>query len=186
MGYKNIEDKKTYNKKYYQEHRKKILKDTKRYKEENPEYYKEYIKKWRERNPEYGKVHHLVNRGKELEQVKKWRENNLEYRKRYKKEYYETEKGKATNQRNQCTRRAREKKIINTLTAQEWIDILKRYKFRCAYCDCEFTLFNRETRDHIIPISKNGDNIRENIVPACQSCNSKKNNKSIDEFKEVI
>ncbi|MCK4464389.1 MAG: HNH endonuclease [Bacteroidales bacterium] len=38
-------------------------------------------------------------------------------------------------------------------------------------------MFNRETKDHVIPISKGGDNTKENIVPACQSCNSKKFNK---------
>ena len=77
----------------------------------------------------------------------------------------------------QSKRRARGKNIINTLTAEEWINILKEYKFRCAYCGKEFTLFDRETHDHVIPISKGGNNIRENIVPACKSCNSRKYNK---------
>ena len=71
--------------------------------------------------------------------------------------------------------------IINTLTSNEWLGILKKYYWRCAYCGKEFDLFNRPTRDHIIPISKGGDNVKENIVPACKSCNSKKYNKIIKE-----
>ena len=38
------------------------------------------------------------------------------------------------------------------------------------------------TRDHIIPISKGGNNVKENIVPAYRSCNSKKHNKLILEL----
>ncbi|MDB4875733.1 MAG: hypothetical protein JWM41_2179 [Gemmatimonadetes bacterium] len=28
--------------------------------------------------------------------------------------------------------------------------------------------------DHVIPISRGGSHTRENVVPACRSCNSKK------------
>ena len=33
------------------------------------------------------------------------------------------------------------------------------------------------SKEHIIPIGKGGNNIRENIVPACIVCNSSKGNK---------
>jgi 5-methylcytosine-specific restriction endonuclease McrA len=95
------------------------------------------------------------------------------------KRWEKTEKGKFHNRRHYFKRKTQERGILNTLTVEEWIDILKQYKFRCAYCGKEFTLFNRETRDHIIPISKGGDNAKENVVPACKSCNSKKSNKII-------
>ena len=36
----------------------------------------------------------------------------------------------------------------------------------------------RLTMDHITPISKGGAHTASNIVPACQSCNSKKNNRA--------
>ena len=41
------------------------------------------------------------------------------------------------------------------------------------------------TKDHVIPISKGGHNTKENIVPACQSCNNKKYNKIL-EVEEVV
>lgn len=36
--------------------------------------------------------------------------------------------------------------------------------------------------DHIIPLSRGGDNTLANVAPACSSCNSSKGNKSLDEF----
>ena len=174
-----------YNKKYYQKHKEKILKNAEKYKKENSEYYKKYIKEWRKRNPEYGKAHHLANRERELEQVKKWGEKNIGHRKEYKKEYLQTE-GKMTNQKSQYMRRAKMRKLINNLPVQEWLDILEKYNYVCAYCGIEFDCENLPTKDHIIPIDKGGHTVKENIVPACKSCNSKKNNKLIYELKEAI
>ena len=37
----------------------------------------------------------------------------------------------------------------------------------------------RLTQDHVIPLSKGGQHIKENIVPACPSCNSKKGNRML-------
>ena len=166
-------------------------------KEWNRQYYINNKKRENERskqqyrnNPNYHEKYYEGNKEKILKQHKQWSEDNPEYNKKYyignvekmkkqRKQYMATEKGKANRQRGSVKRQAREKNIINTLTAEEWIDILKEYKFKCAYCGCEFTLFNRETRDHVIPISKGGNNVKENIVPSCKSCNSKKHNKII-------
>jgi len=48
---------------------------------------------------------------------------------------------------------------------------------KCAYCGIDFDENNLPTRDHIIPISKGGDNTKENVIPACRICNAKKGNK---------
>ena len=60
-----------------------------------------------------------------------------------------------------------------------WRDMRKRLPLinPGRYEDKEFNLFDRPTRDHVIPISKGGNNTKENIVPACGSCNSKKKDK---------
>ena len=153
-----VNKKREYNRKYYYENRERLLKYQKKWESENRESCNKNQKKYREKNPEL---------------QTEWRKKNPEYSNNWAK----TEKGKANNQRGAAKRQAREKNIINTLTAEEWIDILKEYKFRCAYCGKEFTLFDRETHDHVIPISKGGDNTKGNIVPACKSCNSKKHDK---------
>jgi len=164
------EDKKEYMKQYREGNKIYIKENKKQYYQNNKKHHQELMKEWRKNHPEYIK-----------EYDKEWHRNNPEYNKQYRKnnpeyinEWYKTEKGKALAQRSRSKRRSKLREITNTLTANEWIDILKQYKFRCAYCGKEFTLFDRETRDHVIPISKGGDNTKENVVPACQSCNSKK------------
>ena len=171
----------------------------KQYHKENYEKLKNYIKQWRKNNPNKVKGYKRKWREGNQEQSKKYREQwqlkNPKYDKQYKiknkekiseqqKQYFQTEAGKATNQGGHYNRRAKELECINTLTTEEWIDILKEYKFKCAYCGKEFTLFNRETKDHVIPISRGGHNTKENIVPACKSCNSKKHDKILIKKEE--
>ena len=146
---------------------------------------KEDAKKWcqgkkrKDYMREYNKNYRIKNIDKISKQNEQWRKDNPEKLKKYYSKYQETKNGKARRQREYSKRSAKERLMINTLTAEEWIDILKKYKFKCAYCGKEFTLFDRETKDHVIPISKGGNNVKENIVPACKSCNSKKHNKLI-------
>lgn len=59
----------------------------------------------------------------------------------------------------------------STLTAVQWLFIKDLYSHRCVYCGRKM---QRLTQDHIIPLSKGGMHTMDNIVSACQSCNSKK------------
>lgn len=52
----------------------------------------------------------------------------------------------------------------------------------CAYCGRKLTQKNA-TVDHIKPISKGGDGKRENLIPVCKSCNLRKGNLSLEEFR---
>jgi 5-methylcytosine-specific restriction endonuclease McrA len=115
-----------------------------------------------------------MNSKSKNEYNKQWRIKNKDKMLEYQKKYTLTEKGKASRQRSDCKRRAIDKNIINTLTSDEWLNILKEYNYKCAYCGCEFNENNMPTREHIIPVSKGGQNVKENIIPACISCNSKK------------
>ena len=112
----------------------------------------------------------------------KWAIRDPEYMKNYRK----TENGKASKQRSKSRRRAIMKEIVNTLTSQEWLDLLEAHDYKCAYCGVEFDCENLPEKDHVIPISKGGDNIKENIVPACRNCNAKKRNKDICELDLAI
>jgi len=187
-----MSDRKEYYKEYYQKNKEAKLEYCKQYYWKNKEARLKYSKQRHLIHPEYNKQYYQEHKESEIEYSKKYRREHKEaiserdriYTQEHKKElaeynkkWHKTEEGKSSRQRRKVKRKAREKEIINTLTSDEWINILKEHKFRCAYCGKEFTLFDRETRDHIIPISKGGDNIKENIVPACKSCNSKKHNK---------
>jgi 5-methylcytosine-specific restriction endonuclease McrA len=60
---------------------------------------------------------------------------------------------------------------VNDLTAAQWEEIKAAYGHRCVYCG---RTMQRLTKDHIVPLAKGGTHTFSNIVPACQSCNSKK------------
>ena len=58
-----------------------------------------------------------------------------------------------------------------TLSHAQWREIKEAFDHRCAYCGRKM---QRLTRDHITPTVAKGDHHIHNIVPACQSCNSRK------------
>lgn len=51
-------------------------------------------------------------------------------------------------------------------------NIFKRDRHRCAYCNTKENL----TIDHVVPRSQGGRDSWDNLVTACQKCNSKKGN----------
>ena len=60
---------------------------------------------------------------------------------------------------------------VNDLTPAQWEDIKNTFNHRCAYCKRKM---KRLTMDHITPLIKGGSHTMQNVVPACKSCNSKK------------
>ena len=76
--------------------------------------------------------------------------------------------------KNRLSRKAREKLVENTLTAQELKIIKDKYK-NCVYCGKDKEL----TYEHIISIRKGGNNSFYNIVRACLGCNSSKGTKDV-------
>jgi 5-methylcytosine-specific restriction endonuclease McrA len=77
-------------------------------------------------------------------------------------------------QRRAATKRRKALKrgaLINDLTAAQWNEIKAAYGHRCVYCGCTMA---RLTQDHLTPLSQGGAHTKTNVVPACQSCNSKK------------
>ncbi len=74
-------------------------------------------------------------------------------------------------------RRARRAGNGGSHTVAEWREKVAEFGSRCAYCREEKPL----TRDHVVPISRGGTDDIENIVPACRSCNSRKNARSAAE-----
>ena len=115
-------------------------------------------KAWRLANPEQvrarGKARYAAHREQARTQDKEWCVVN-------------PEKKLARNHQ----RRARKNgAAINDFTADQWREMKQLFHGRCAYCGKKARL----TQDHILPLSKGGNHTANNIVPACQSCNSKK------------
>lgn len=84
-----------------------------------------------------------------------------------------------SNRRKIQRRQANKQRLEASFTDKDWIRALKYFNETCAYCGNGPSLFDHHKtlqQDHYIPISKGGGYIRENIVPACQTCNCEKSN----------
>lgn len=57
--------------------------------------------------------------------------------------------------------------------------IFQRDGHACRYCGQGRNL----TVDHVLPLSRGGDNAQDNLVTACRSCNSSKHDKTPEEWQ---
>jgi 5-methylcytosine-specific restriction endonuclease McrA len=121
---------------------------------------RERLRRYRQRHPE--RIREFSRRAYEIdggEYQRKWRKLN------------------PLKKREQRTRRrARKMNASGSHTLAEWIARVRLYRWRCAYCRKRVTL-KTLTQDHMIPLSKGGSDFASNLVPACRSCNSRKNAK---------
>lgn len=69
---------------------------------------------------------------------------------------------------------ARKSGRISTLSVSEWKRIKSEFANSCAYCGVQTDDLQQ---DHFVPKSLGGNHEVGNIIPACKSCNSSKNNK---------
>ncbi len=60
--------------------------------------------------------------------------------------------------------------------------ILIRDKYRCQYCGRKGTAFDL-TLDHIVPRSRGGRSLAENLCAACRACNNRKGDRTPDEAR---
>ena len=56
-----------------------------------------------------------------------------------------------------------------------------RDRMMCAYCGTQHASAGKLSRDHIVPRSRGGSDAWMNVVTACRSCNSKKDNLTLKE-----
>jgi 5-methylcytosine-specific restriction endonuclease McrA len=54
--------------------------------------------------------------------------------------------------------------------------VFARDEWRCQYCGAA-----AENLDHVVPRSRGGSHTWDNVVAACRRCNSRKENRMIDE-----
>lgn len=132
---------------------------------------REYNNKRKKEIAEYNKKYYINNSENIKLRVKRWIEEN-------------PEKSKELSRRSFHIRNSRKKKLLSTFTKSEWNECKKYFEnengvTECAYCGKEM---KRVTQDHFIPVSKGGNYSKDNILPACSSCNSSKCNKDFDEW----
>ena len=136
-------------------------------------------KEWRENNKErkkeYNKEYYENNKERKKEYDKEYYENNKEHIKEYYKEYYENNPDKVFNYANK--RRSIEENQGRGISKDQWYEMMEFFDWKCAYSG-EY-IGGKENRcirsiDHIIPLSKGGENEIWNCIPMHRSYNSSK------------
>ena len=177
------------NKQYYKENKEKILINDKKYKEANKERYLKYQAEWRKENQarikktskdyykenretilQKNKEYDKKNKAERLEYLRQWRKNNRELQRGYKNR-----------------RRYFIKELPATLTLNDWEVTKKDFDFKCAYCGLSEEEHLKKHnislhQEHFIPVNDGGEYTHNNIIPACQSCNSSKRDTSFFEW----
>lgn len=175
------EEKREYARQYYANNTEKERDRFRKYRLENIEKVKEARHKYYTKNAEKVKEHsrryRLDGAEKVRETQRKSRIKNIEKAKEYGRKYRadRPEISRSTSQR----RRARKKQAESTLTVTEWQKIVDDHFGRCHYCGAKTDDLHQE---HKTPLSKGGGYTMDNIVPACQSCNSSKGTKDYKQF----
>lgn len=137
-------------------------------------YNKEYYSKHREESSISCKQWRENHTQERSDYLREWRENNFSYNLDWRKSH--REENRKIARESERRRRARKRNAI-----VEQIDEDKIYKRdcnKCVYCGS----VNNLTLDHIIPIAKNGNHTENNLVIACQSCNSSKQDKPLEKW----
>jgi len=151
-----------YYKKYYSQEEQKKKK---------AEYFKQYYPKNKETILARGKEWRETNREKYLEGMRDWYRRNKQKKLELSKQYYsENEHNRSYRRIVYQRRRARLKHLPHTLTQQEWEDCLQYFNYQCAYCGATGAM----THEHVTPVTLGGGYTKDNIIPACHSCNSSK------------
>lgn len=156
--------------------------------EKNGRYYQKNKDKINKRNAEWAKANlerRLENRRawakknlpKELKRSRDWKQANpvkarttlKDWRIRHPEKYIQYGK----------TRRARVLGCaINDFTEKQWQELKIAYNNNCAYCGIKSDKLQQE---HVIPLSRGGNNTLSNIVPSCAWCNGHKKDKTPEE-----
>lgn len=161
-----------------------IKKYSQAYAKENRERYRLKEKERREKNPEKyherNKAYYMENREKNLKRYKEYYHKNAEeIRKRWKihgKKYYNKNRDKLLIKAE--TRRQQKINGIVDFDESKWDECKNFFEHKCCYCGKETKL----TQDHFVPFGHNGEYSKNNIIPACFSCNSSKNDSDFFEW----
>jgi 5-methylcytosine-specific restriction endonuclease McrA len=148
--------------KYYERNRDRVIEANMAYyyanHEEQKQRRKEYYAEHRDEQREYHKRYAKENAEKVNQKQRKWRRENRWAHWFSNWKYREAKRGQVYDE-----------------ATLEWIKGLDGEP--CTYCG-ELA----ETVDHIVPRSNGGTNDRQNLAPACNRCNRRKNNLPVNEF----
>lgn len=145
--------------------------------ENNRNFYKRHRKERNKECRDYYKRTAPVRREKALEYYLEHLEERREYS-RNREINYKTPSHRAASHK----RRKRVRDSPFHHTGQDELHQYNMQRGKCCYCDKPI-LFEEADIDHVVPVSRGGNNGRGNILVACQTCNRSKSNKTLMEWR---
>lgn len=97
-----------------------------------------------------------------------------EYQREYRRRPEAKERRRAKAAEYLQRRRARKAKVVSQLTQNEWLWLLEQSGYRCVYCGQHQDEIGTLAQEHVVPLAQGGAYTITNIVPACRTCNSRK------------
>jgi 5-methylcytosine-specific restriction endonuclease McrA len=167
---------------------------------QNPEKWKQRKRQWRIENPgrdaEVARLRYVETREKLREYKRTWRLKNIQaqlkrerarraknpsrYRATFSKwQRANTDKCRAIANRRRA--RLRDGRSVG-VSSENFREMCEASGWRCWYCLVFSKVLQRE---HIVPISRGGQDELFNVVPACASCNARKGSKLLSEWLET-
>lgn len=124
-------------------------------------------------------AHHERN----LERAREWQRNNrgicnqltAEWRRK------NIEKAREIQRHAEQRRRVHKRRLAASFTLEQWIVCVAYFEGRCAYCGATKKL----EQDHFVALSRGGEYVAGNVLPACKSCNSSKGARDFAEWYPV-
>lgn len=145
----------------YERHRNAYIERAENWANKNRDKRREIVLRWYYQHREEAKAKHAhykkTARGKEVESL-----------------WTKPDTGLANRIRGESRRRAGKRGGFTLRKPGDFAIIMRHWNRLCAYCgrmNCKLT------EDHMIPLSWGGHDAPWNIVPACQSCHSRKGSK---------
>lgn len=147
----------------------------------SPEKHREWARRWREAHREERREaqrrYAAANPEKVRETVRRYAAAHRVENRERKRRYREANPGSTAIY--EACRRARKRAAGGSFSRAEWNALKARYDYRCLRCgkqEPEIKL----TMDHVIPLSKGGRHVADNIQPLCLSCNCSKQTNHYD------
>ncbi|HZK24520.1 MAG TPA: HNH endonuclease [Oscillospiraceae bacterium] len=164
------------NRQYYMENREHCLTVRGIWRKRNPEYFKEWYERNKDYSAQYDKYYRKQNGHRIRDRQSNWYHRNKDRIIRMRAQYKKENRFKVRTWENK--RRTMKAALPCDLTPEDWVEIKASFGYKCAYCGRKKSL----TQDHFVPLSKGGAFTKDNIIPACLSCNCSKHDKDFNEW----
>lgn len=150
----NLEKCRAAGRRHYYENKEQYARRQSEWLSKNAEYASERARAYRERRRDAIRSYTRANSARAVERSRIWRAENPE----------------RWNEYSRRRRLARKAASIAPFTAEQLIERLSVFGFKCWICGVDY-----EAVDHVKPIARGGCHSLANLRPICRSCNSKKN-----------